>query len=80
MEVLYARCCGIDIHKEEHHGLCSHPGDGTQGTKANTRVRHHDFRDFELRGLVARSGRYSRSDGIYWGLLATRLEPSGRAV
>jgi hypothetical protein len=77
MEVLDARCSGIDIHKKSIT-VCVRIRE--PGARKKGKYAHDDFRDFALSGLVARLGRDSCGDGIHWGLLATDLESLRRAV
>jgi len=80
MDVLYPRCCGIDIHKKSITVCVLIRESGRKETKADPGIRHYHLCDFELWGLAARSGSHSRRHAIDWGLLATNLEPVGRSV
>jgi transposase len=76
MDVLYPRCCGIDIHKKSITVcvLIREPG----------RKEQKHIREFgTTTSTILSCGDWLRDLGVThvaWGLLATHLEPLGRAV
>jgi hypothetical protein len=52
MDVVYRRCCGIDVHKCSVAGLCVDLGGRWRDSKGKARVRNHNRRVARTFGLA----------------------------
>ena len=80
MDVLYARCCGLDVHKQTVVACLLTPGPGGRASEGDPDLRDDDRRPAGAGGLAGGDGLHPRGDGEHRGLLEADLEPAGGAA
>ena len=80
MQVVYERCCGIDVHKQTVVACAIVPGADGQAAEGNPHLCDVDRGPGGIGGLVGGAGRHARGDGEHRGVLEAGVQPAGRPV
>ena len=80
MDVVYARCCGLDVHKKTVVACLITPGAGGRAQKETRTFGTMTDDLLALGDWLAEAGLYPCGDGEHRGVLEADLEPVGRPV